>query len=1384
MHIRSFHVDAFGILRDLTVDSLPEGTAIFLGQNEAGKSTLLDFLRSTLTGYPRTRGGRDRAYITGQARFGGSLELDTPQGIVRLTRRPGKDGGLPVLTDSAGNSLDAACWDRMLGGISREVYASVYGFSLQELQNFQSLSSEGVRNALYGASFGMGLRSPGAALKKLDAVLDGLFKARGSSQKISRALGEWEELRRRIRDGEGEIARYDALAEQCAALEAQLSALGLEQRHLERERRACERRLRVWRQWEEWRLTGIRLERLEPVPATFPQDGPVRLERALERRTDAEREAQRAEERETQIREALASCRVDERLLEVAETLRGLAGGTSSCRNALTVLPELQHSLQHAKTELERELKALGDGWTLEKVKRTGRPLSFREDLERRGEHVRTSRMALETARIAGARMEDELEGADTACTQCREQLSALPGARILPEEGELELLRLRLVHAEAMCRERPVREKACIEARQGLEQELRQLGLVDERRLDDLAAAQQEIGRRAIRLRDAEENVLHARRAEELAGGEERRQNARVDELKKKRLALGDCSGTEVESRRSGLRELGILLERLSVEEVGTDELEKRLAEHLSETSRLERSPVLMTLGILLVVAGIGLGLLRFLGLETPGDISQAPWLAVFCILGGGSSLWAGVLRRRPEAVRHAAEAERLRTCLEQKRAQCHEMKKRAVWLCQFLFPECAIVTSAVTTEDGEAGTGQVLWPSVEELDGLESELERERDRCRTAGLLEQEILEAEEELRSLRAASRSAQNGCAGLAARLEALDRDWKSFFAELGVSRPPRAEDAAAFCARVDAARLALRGTRDRQYLLDEEKRQIEDLAGQIVHLRERLEQGESTVEAGPVTPGEVLESGRELLRLCTEAERVELERTRLEEKLGLAEATLRRVEQEADESRQRLKDAERCAEESLVAWNGLLTDLGLLEADATETLSPETARQVLESMDRIQRLEADCLRLEAEIQRQERERDTVLLPLQNMLTRLGRLPVTADDGSKPGVTSRHVLALMDTLVQDVEQARLADEERRRLRIRLAEQEEERHRAEAVAEDAERAVKRLLQAAEAADPEDFLLRYAVKQERETVLRRREELEDMLRLAALDAAREEKSDPHDEDRHEISLPSDENGRLAESAFAAFLDGFARLEKDELEAEQTELSGRLSWIGEERTRLDDEVRTIRVRMENQVSSESLQRDRMEAARVAENIRELAREWARYALARRLLVEARGRFEKERQPEVIRVASTIFAHVTEGKWAGISASLEDSSLHVLSPHGEPVDPEVLSRGTQEQLYLSLRLAHICSHAVQATSLPVIMDDVLVNFDPERAGRTASVLGELNRDDESGAGHQLLYFTCHPWMAELLQKAIPESRLYLLERGTITVAETPPAARD
>jgi len=158
----------------------------------------------------------------------------------------------------------------------------------------------------------------------------------------------------------------------------------------------------------------------------------------------------------------------------------------------------------------------------------------------------------------------------------------------------------------------------------------------------------------------------------------------------------------------------------------------------------------------------------------------------------------------------------------------------------------------------------------------------------------------------------------------------------------------------------------------------------------------------------------------------------------------------------------------------------------------------------------------------------------------------------------------------------------------------------------------------------------------------------------------------------------------------------------------------------------------------------------RQELAQLEGRARAMAREWAVRALAHRLLSITRARHERERQPGVIRAAEGHFDRITDGRYARIIAPPGESTVRVETESGESRGMDELSRGTGEQLYLALRFGLIEEFAGQAEPLPVVMDDILVNFDVERASRAAAAIGGL------AERHQVLYFTCHPWTAELL----------------------------
>ncbi|MCA1570597.1 MAG: AAA family ATPase [Chloroflexi bacterium] len=204
------------------------------------------------------------------------------------------------------------------------------------------------------------------------------------------------------------------------------------------------------------------------------------------------------------------------------------------------------------------------------------------------------------------------------------------------------------------------------------------------------------------------------------------------------------------------------------------------------------------------------------------------------------------------------------------------------------------------------------------------------------------------------------------------------------------------------------------------------------------------------------------------------------------------------------------------------------------------------------------------------------------------------------------------------------------------------------------------------------------------------------------------------------------------------------------EVEVELDSSSAEATLLEAEERRLTAQIGELDARIRTLESADELGMLRQELAGLEGRASALSREWAVRAVAGRLLAETRSRYERERQPDVVRAASSHFERFTGGRYATIIAPPGDATVRVETDDGESLATDELSRGTAEQLYLALRFGLIEEFAQHAEPLPVVMDDILVNFDAARAARAADAIRDL------AERHQVVFFTCHEPMAQLL----------------------------
>jgi len=157
------------------------------------------------------------------------------------------------------------------------------------------------------------------------------------------------------------------------------------------------------------------------------------------------------------------------------------------------------------------------------------------------------------------------------------------------------------------------------------------------------------------------------------------------------------------------------------------------------------------------------------------------------------------------------------------------------------------------------------------------------------------------------------------------------------------------------------------------------------------------------------------------------------------------------------------------------------------------------------------------------------------------------------------------------------------------------------------------------------------------------------------------------------------------------------------------------------------------------------------QAQAVLASIRSDAERYIQVKLAGKILRDQIERYRKENQGPLVKRASEHFSALTLGSFDGLMTDFNERDEPILAgirPGGERVYVEGMSSGTRDQLYLALRLASLEKYMEASEPMPLIVDDILVDFDDARSQAALSALSELAKKT------QVILFTHHSRVVE------------------------------
>ena len=426
MRITGLHIDGFGRFADRSFGPLDRPLTVFYGPNEAGKSTLLEFVRRILFGFPARRGGINEYPPLAGGRHGGRVTIATDAGeVITIDRVQGRGDGPVSLTAASGETPSASELPRLLGNHSKSVFQNIFAFTLDELNNESLLNDDSVNLQIYSAGIGA-MRLPDA-LTTLDRQKSEIFRPQGRNQLIPSVLQSIEGTDTKLREIAGYAVEYRRQSDRLAEIDRELGEAGARRLKVASEQDRFENLERAWDHWSELINAEQRLAEL-PSVQTFPENGVVRLETLEAQAETAHDELSIAQERVQRISASVDQDIEHLSILEQSSEVRALERGRSAFDQSVKDLPERRAELASKRSELKTSLANLGADWDTDRLSEFDLSLVVREEVAGHGERLQNARAAVDGSQTALAQEEATLADAvETTQRAQAEQEGATP---------------------------------------------------------------------------------------------------------------------------------------------------------------------------------------------------------------------------------------------------------------------------------------------------------------------------------------------------------------------------------------------------------------------------------------------------------------------------------------------------------------------------------------------------------------------------------------------------------------------------------------------------------------------------------------------------------------------------------------------------------------------------------------------------------------------------------------------------------------------------------------------------------------------------------------------------------------------------------------------
>ncbi|MGN6133106.1 MAG: ATP-binding protein, partial [Aureliella sp.] len=354
MKIKDAQVDGFGVWSGLTVDGLPDTMSVFYGPNEAGKTTLMQFLRTMFYGFTPERRQRYLPPVHG-GRPGGAIRVTGPGGGYEISRRAQLDqGGVAgqlSVTGSDGLAQGQHRLSMLMGSIDETIFTNVFAIGLRELQELSTLDDTAAADELYKLSSGLDRVSLVDVTRQLRAARQQVVGITPEAGQMQQLMLKREKLRDEIDGLTARGRRWAELAALRATQQGELEELKQRIEQWELESRTFEVAIQVRPNWQQRAALADQISALN-ARTDVPESAAAKLKNINEE--VAQRQAKLAE-----LKQQRRGLRERSRSLPLRPSLLKLTPKIEAASEQAPWIGQIQKHIQRIESQLSQTAEQL-----------------------------------------------------------------------------------------------------------------------------------------------------------------------------------------------------------------------------------------------------------------------------------------------------------------------------------------------------------------------------------------------------------------------------------------------------------------------------------------------------------------------------------------------------------------------------------------------------------------------------------------------------------------------------------------------------------------------------------------------------------------------------------------------------------------------------------------------------------------------------------------------------------------------------------------------------------------------------------------------------------------------------------------------------------------